>query len=251
MKTLLRAVLVVDALLLLGFGVLFLLTPWTSLYNALQLVPTDPSMVGQAFGVVLLGMAWLALRASVHGAMTTPVARTVGHVNWVVGVLMLVWLLALHKPALTGFGQLVSVLAGAVLLIVGFGGVRLAGAVRRRERALAAEALVAERNAKAEVKADRRAARDVAAADAANARSAAPLTAAGYVPVEPVMSSPRSSVPPNVAQNVPPNVPTTPPMRTAPVMPGVPLTPEEEAAREAARREARDAVANPRPPFHG
>lgn len=244
MKTLLRAVLVVDALLLLGFGVLFLLTPWTSLYNALQLVPTDPSMVGQAFGVVLLGMAWLALRASVHGAMTTPVARTVGHVNWVVGVLMLVWLLALRKPALTGFGQLVSVLAGAVLLIIGFGGVRLAGAVRRRERVLAAEALVAERNAKAEVKADRRAAaRDTAAVDATNApRSAAPLTAASYVPVEPVMS-PRS--------NVPPDIPTTPPMRTAPLMPGVPLTPEEEAAREAARREARDSVANPRPPFHG
>lgn len=37
MKPLLRAVLVVDALLLLAFGVLFLLTPWRALFDALRL----------------------------------------------------------------------------------------------------------------------------------------------------------------------------------------------------------------------
>jgi hypothetical protein len=247
MKPLLRAVLVVDALLLLGFGLLFVLTPWTSLYSALQLVPTDPSMVGQAFGVMLLGMAWLALRASMHGAMTTPVARTVGHVNWVIGVLMLVWLLALRKPALTGFGQLVSVLAGVVLLVIGFGGVRLAGAVRRRERLLAAEAQAAERTARVDAKADKRAARGVAAAEAAGAAPAspraAPLTAAGYVPVEPVMRPVRTGEVPVTS--------TTSAATAAGAMPVAPLTPEDEAERGAARREARDAVANPRPPFHG
>lgn len=57
MKPLLRIVLIVDALTLLGFGVLFLLTPWNSLYNALQLVQPQPALIGQAFGVVLLGFA--------------------------------------------------------------------------------------------------------------------------------------------------------------------------------------------------
>ena len=43
MKPLLRAVLIIDALFLLAFGVLFLLTPWTALYSALQLVQTQPA----------------------------------------------------------------------------------------------------------------------------------------------------------------------------------------------------------------
>ena len=54
MKPLLRAVLVIDALLLLAFGLLFLLTPWTSLYNALQLTQVQPALVGQGFGFALL-----------------------------------------------------------------------------------------------------------------------------------------------------------------------------------------------------
>ena len=117
MKPLLRAVLVVDALLLLGFGLLFLLTPWTSLYDALLLVQTQPALVGQAFGVALVGLAWLALHASFDGALTSSVARAVGHVNWLTGVLMLVWLLGLHTPSLNGFGQIVAVLTGVVLLL--------------------------------------------------------------------------------------------------------------------------------------
>jgi hypothetical protein len=134
MKPLLRAVLIIDALLLLAFGLLFLLTPWKSLYDALQLVQTDPVLVGQGFGIALVGLAWLALHASIDGAMTATTAKVVGHVNWLTGVLMLVWLVGLHTPQLTGFGQLVAVLTGVVLLVIGLGGVKLSCAVKRRER---------------------------------------------------------------------------------------------------------------------
>lgn len=146
MKPLLRAVLLLDALLLAGFGLLFVLTPWKGLYDMLQLVSVEPAMVGQAFGIALLGLAWLSLHAAVNGGLTSGVARAVGHVNWLTGVVMLVWLIGLRTPALSGFGQLVSVVAGAVLLVIGLGGVRLAGAVRRREKVQAAEARAPQRS---------------------------------------------------------------------------------------------------------
>ncbi|KAF1051151.1 MAG: hypothetical protein GAK41_01386 [Burkholderia gladioli] len=88
MKPLLRVVLVIDALLLAG-GVLFVLTPWKGLYDALQLVQVDPPMAGQAFGIALLGLAWLAFPASVNGDLTSGVARAVGHVDWLIGVALL------------------------------------------------------------------------------------------------------------------------------------------------------------------
>ncbi|MEX3526826.1 MAG: hypothetical protein VB143_05450 [Burkholderia sp.] len=140
MKPLLRVVLVIDALLLLAGGLLFVLTPWKGLYDALQLVPVDPAMVGQAFGIALLGLAWLSFHASVNGGMTSGVARAVGHVNWLIGVLMVVWLIGLHRPELTAFGQLVSVVTAVVLFVIGLGGVRLSSAVRRRERVQSVEA---------------------------------------------------------------------------------------------------------------
>ncbi|TCG00419.1 hypothetical protein BZM26_12735 [Paraburkholderia strydomiana] len=280
MKPLLRAVLIVDALLLLAFGLLFLLTPWTSLYNALLLVQTQPALVGQAFGIALIGLAWLALHASIDGGLTSSVARAVGHVNWLTGVLMLVWLLGLHTPALTGFGQIVAVLTGVVLLVLGLGGVRLSGAVRRREKLRVAEATAAER-------AERQAAKD-AAKNAANraaneaaintATSTATSTArhgrrrepvvpatAGFPVyraeplVEPAM--PAATVVPATAV---PAAPDTRPLgsaSTAPLHPAVDepgLSASERAARvqaAAARDEARNAAADapnaPRPPFHG
>ncbi|CAN0621707.1 conserved membrane protein of unknown function [Burkholderia multivorans] len=134
MKPLLRAVLAVDALLLLALGVLFLLTPWRALFGALQLVSVEPAMVGQAFGVALAGLAWLAAHAAINGDLTAGIARAVGHVNWLTGVVMLVWLIGLRSPALAPFGQLVSVAAGVVLLVAGLGSVRLAAAVRWREK---------------------------------------------------------------------------------------------------------------------
>ncbi|MFM0269925.1 hypothetical protein PQQ59_05010 [Paraburkholderia aspalathi] len=241
MKPLLRAVLILDALLLLAFGLLFLLTPWTSLYNALLLVQTQPALVGQGFGVALIGLAWLALHASIDGSLTSTVAKVVGHVNWLTGVLMLVWLLGLHTPALTGFGQIIAVLTGVVLLVVGLGGVRLSGAVRRRERVRLVEAAVAER-------AEKQAAKD-AAKDAANRRDAGRVTAEPVYRAEPVVE---------------PVVPVTrpvSPVSAAPVYPAVDepgLTASERAARAdaaAARDDARNAAADapgaPRPPFHG
>ncbi|MFM0099429.1 hypothetical protein PQQ87_27800 [Paraburkholderia nemoris] len=241
MKPLLRAVLILDALLLLAFGLLFLLTPWTSLYNALLLVQTQPALVGQGFGVALIGLAWLALHASIDGSLTSTVAKVVGHVNWLTGVLMLVWLLGLHTPALTGFGQIIAVLTGVVLLVVGLGGVRLSGAVRRRERVRLVEAAAAER-------AEKQAAKD-AAKDAANRRDS------GRVAAEPVYRAE-----PVVEPVVPVTRPVSP-VSAAPVYPAVDepgLTASERAARAdaaAARDDARNAAADapgaPRPPFHG
>jgi len=143
MKPLLRVVLIVDALFLLAFGVLFLLTPWTSLYDALQLVRPQPTLVGQAFGFVLIGLAWLAAHAAFEGALTAPIGKIVGHVNWIVGVLMLVWLIGLHTPPMSGFGELVAGALGAWMIVLGLGGVRLSRTVRRRDRALALETAAA------------------------------------------------------------------------------------------------------------
>ncbi|MFM0500315.1 hypothetical protein [Paraburkholderia caffeinilytica] len=237
MKPLLRAVLILDALLLLAFGVLFLLTPWISLYNALLLVQTQPALVGQGFGVALIGLAWLALHASIDGSLTSTVAKVVGHVNWLTGVLMLVWLLGLYTPALTGFGQIVAVLTGVVLLVIGLGGVRLSGAVRRREKVRLVEAAAAER-------AEKQAAKD-AAKDAANKRDAGRVTAGFPVyRAEPVV-------------DVTPVTRPVSPVSVAPIdEPG--LTASERAARaeaatarDDARNAAADAPGAPRPPFHG
>lgn len=141
MKPLLRAVLIIDAVLLLAFGVLFVLTPWQSLFNALQLQNIQPAMLGQAFGIALLGLAWLAFHAAFNGDLTAPVARSVGHVYWLTGVLTIVWSLgAGNGPALAAAGRVLSVVAGVVLIVLGLGGVRIASAVRRREKAQALEA---------------------------------------------------------------------------------------------------------------
>ncbi|WP_321862038.1 hypothetical protein [Burkholderia cenocepacia] len=142
MKPLLRAVLIVDAVLLLAFGVLFVLTPWQALFNALQLANIQPAMLGQAFGIALLGLAWLAFHAAFNGELTAPVARAVGHVYWLTGVLTVVWSIGTGSgPALAAAGRVLSAVAGVALILLGLGGVRLASAVRRRERADRAQAL--------------------------------------------------------------------------------------------------------------
>lgn len=262
MKPLLRAVLIIDALLLLAFGLLFLLTPWKSLYDALGLVQTEPVLVGQGFGIALIGLAWLALHASIDGALTTAVARVIGHVNWLTAVLMLVWLIGLHTPALTGFGQLVAVLTAVVLLVVGLGGVRLASAVRRRERALAAEAAAAER---AERAASRQAAKDAKRDSRAQEAVRVEPATAGYASaaepvVEPVLSPRQTTVVDPATGRTVDTVTgrTVDPVSGRPVEPAVgvpapapassPLAGHEaDSAREEARRDA----AGTRPPFHG
>jgi hypothetical protein len=179
------------------------------------------------------------LHASIDGSLTSTVAKVVGHVNWLTGVLMLVWLLGLHTPALTGFGQIIAVLTGVVLLVVGLGGVRLSGAVRRREKLRLVEATATER-------AEKQAAKD-AAKDAANRRDTGRVTAG--VPayrtepvVEPVMPVTRSVSPVSAA-----------PLHSAVDEPGLTASERAEAAaaRDDARNSAADAPGAPRPPFHG
>jgi len=244
MKPLLRVVLILDALLLLAFGLLFVLTPWTSLYNALQLVQTQPALIGQAFGVALIGLAWLAVHASFDGAMTSAVAKVVGHVHWLTGVLMLVWLLGLRSPSLTGFGQIVSVLAGVALVLIGLGGVRLAGAVRRREKGIVAKSS----SGKADKRADKRA---EAGSEAARRRdlgdSAREPGVAGGFPayraepaIEPVMPAAR---------------PVNPAAATASATPATASASGAASAANsgaAAPGDARsDASGTSQPPFHG
>ncbi|MBU9125482.1 hypothetical protein KTD08_09785 [Burkholderia multivorans] len=184
MKPLLRAVLVVDAVLLLAFGLLFVLTPWHALFNALQLANVEPAMLGQAFGIALLGLAWLAFHAAVNGDLTAPVARAVGHVNWLTGVLTVVWSIGTGSgPALAAAGRVLSAIAGVVLIVLGLGGVRLASAVRRRERAQALDARAPQRTSE-------------------------PVVERAPQRVEPVVVRPSVPVPPSSA--VPPVAPSRP-----------------------------------------
>jgi len=233
MKPLLRVLLFVDALTLLGFGVLFVLTPWTLLYNALQLVQTQPALVGQAFGVVLIGFAWLTLHAAFNGALTVPVGRTAGHVNWIAGVLMLVWLIGLRTPRLTGLGQLSGGAVGVWLIVLGLAGARLASAVRKREKAQAAGGPVQQR----------------AARKVAKERRDEPVEYAkpGFLRPMPwggARGAQRPAAPAEPVVEVPPLTPAAMP----PVAPAAPPVAQSEEARRAARDEAADA---PRPPLRG
>jgi hypothetical protein len=254
MKPLLRVVLILDALVLLAFGLLFVLTPWTSLYNALQLVPTEPVLVGQAFGVALIGLAWLAVHASFDGAMTSAVAKVVAHVHWLIGVLMLVWLLGLHTPSLTGFGQLVAVLAGVVLVVIGLGGVRLSGAVRRREKG----GVVKSSSSKADSRAEKRAAKEAekqADKDTARQRelerdnAREPRVTAGF-PVYHAEPVPEPVVPVTRPVNPAAGAPGAASVANAPLHPaaGEPSLGESERA---ARDTSNEVPGAPRPPFHG
>lgn len=145
MKPLLRAVLVINGLIFLGFGVLFLLTPWVALFDSMNLAHVQPAAIGQLLGIALIGLAWLEFHAAFDGAFTATAAKVTGHVEWLSGLVMMVWVLWLRRADVSGFGQLVAVLVGVGLLVLGLGSVRLASAVRRRERAVAAGALSAER----------------------------------------------------------------------------------------------------------
>ncbi len=272
MKPLLRAVLIIDALLLLAFGLLFLLTPWKSLYDALQLVQTDPALVGQGAGIALIGLAWLALHASIDGAMTATTAKVVGHVNWLTGVLMLVWLVGLHTPQLTGFGQLVAVLTGVVLLIVGLGGVKLSSAVKRRER-LAGTAAAERTDRVAAREAENEARKAERERNAARPGVVYPATTGPHV--EPTLAATpavgaATPVSPATGHPVEPGLTAQPPRATMPEAAAAAREDalaherraeahQDAAAREraAAQRNEADARAaeaksgTPRPPFHG
>jgi hypothetical protein len=255
MKPLLRVVLILDALVLLAFGLLFVLTPWTSLYNALQLVPTEPVLVGQAFGVALIGLAWLAVHASFDGALTSKVAKVVGHVHWLIGVLMLVWLLGLHTPSLPGYGQMVTVLAGVVLVVIGLGGVRLSGAVRRREKGGVGKSSSSKAESRAEKRAAKAAEKDAARQrelERENARE--PRVTAGFPvyhaepvpePVVPVTRPVNPAAASSGTASAAASVASSTPLHPAASEPGL------SESERAARGTSNEVPGAPRPPFHG
>ena len=236
MKPLLRVVLIVDAVLLAAFGVLFLLTPWASLYDALQLVRTQPTLIGQAFGFVLIGLGWLAAHAAFEGALTAPVGKIVGHVNWIVGVLMLVWLIGLHTPAMTGFGELVAGAIGVCMILLGLGGVRVARTVRRRDKALARQAAAAGGPPRREPP-----------SFAKPAYVTEPRVEAPARPLEDVQAT-RAAVAPVQAQPAGGAA-----VASAPVAPSAPVArPAAAVPADAARNAARDeAAGSTQPPLHG
>ncbi|WP_116137332.1 hypothetical protein [Trinickia diaoshuihuensis] len=140
MKPLLRAVLIVDTGLYLSSGAALLLSPLPGVQRALQLAAIEPAMVGQMLGLALLGLAWLSLRGALDGAMTVGVAKIVGHVTWLAGALVLAWAIGPHALWLPALGIVPNLLVGGLLVVVGLGGARFAGAVRRREIGKAAQA---------------------------------------------------------------------------------------------------------------
>ena len=232
MKPLLRAVLVLDAGLYLSSGAVLLLTPLAGVQRALQLTAIEPAMVGQMLGLALLGLAWLSLRGAVDGAMTTGVAKIVGHVTWLAGALVLVWaLVPPHTLWFPALGIVPNLLVGGLLVVIGLGGARFAQAVRRREIAKAAQA--------------------------AGAKSRVPA-AAPSVPVEPVLRPAPERGAPGAVSAAPS---ATPPSASAATAERDAALRSEATARDAAAsagaasgsddvRSSRSTSA-PRPPFHG
>lgn len=133
MKAFLRTVLFFDALFDLALGLLLLVSPFATLYAALQLPPPAPAMYGQLLGIALLGFAWLLAFAAFRGALTVPVARMAGPVNLASALLIAAWLIVFDLPV-QGAGRIwLAVLA----LMLGFFALLLIPLARRlriRER---------------------------------------------------------------------------------------------------------------------
>lgn len=133
MKILLRAVLFLDALLQLLLGILLVMSPFTTLYAALQLPQPQPALYGQLLGVAMIGLAWLLTQATINGQLTVAVARTVGQVNLVSAVMIVVWVLFLDLPV-QGAGKIWLLTLAAVLAFFAAVQIPAAKRVRRRER---------------------------------------------------------------------------------------------------------------------
>jgi hypothetical protein len=222
MKPLLRTVLIVYTLLYLIVGLVYLLTPWASLHRALQLSVIEPAIAGQLLGVALLGLAALSFHGVFNGAMTAGVARVIGHVTWLAGLVILVWLVAFSLSLSPGYGALFNALGAAVLLVIGLGGVRLARVVRRNDKTATGTD-------------GQYAARSVVPSHAEAARA----TDAGTAPElgETLAQSPAALAP----------EPKVPYRIDHPAAAASALSPSDKAARDAAA----DLPGGSRPPFHG
>ncbi|GLC90621.1 hypothetical protein Tamer19_00290 [Cupriavidus sp. TA19] len=138
MKVLLRAVLFLDALVDLLLGVLLLLSPFTTLYAALQLPQPQPALFGQLLGVALVGLSVLLWQAAFNGQLTVPVARTAGYVNLASAMLIIAWMVFLELP-LEGAGKIWLPTMAVVLLFFAAVQIPAAKRVRVRERQLKME----------------------------------------------------------------------------------------------------------------
>lgn len=145
MKTLLRALLFINALIALIAGLVLVATPWLSSYPALAGFASQPGLSGQLLGVMLLSMCATLIAAAVSGALTVAIARVSGHTIWIFNVVLLIWMIAFDTPPLLGKATWIAPLASVIVLILGLAQVRAAGAVRARERRLAAGAQSAAR----------------------------------------------------------------------------------------------------------
>jgi len=133
MKVLLRAVLFFDALLDLLLGILLLMSPFTTLYAALQLPQPQPALFGQLLGVATIGLSWLLFQATINGQLTVAVARTTGYVNLVSALLVAAWTLFLDMPV-QGAGKIWLLTLAAVLVFFAIVQIPAAKKVRLRER---------------------------------------------------------------------------------------------------------------------
>ncbi|MBP0618750.1 hypothetical protein [Cupriavidus consociatus] len=147
MKVLLRAVLFFDALVDLLLGVLLLMSPFTTLYAALQLPQPQPALFGQLLGVALVGLSVLLWQAAFNGQLTVPVARTAGYVNLASAMLIIAWMVFLELP-LEGAGKIWLPTMAVVLLFFAAVQIPAAKRVRVRERQLKMERALKEQETK-------------------------------------------------------------------------------------------------------
>ena len=164
MKPILRALLVIDGIITLILGLALVASPWANTIVALQAVAPQPPALGQLFGISLLGFAWLQLHAAYDGQLTLAVARVSGHVGWISGIVLLVWLIALHSATVDSNRAIVfsGPVIAIVLLVLGLGLVRIASAVSRRNRQIVAGVVSADK-AEREARGVREREREIAA----------------------------------------------------------------------------------------
>ena len=133
MKPLLRAVLIIDAVLLLAFGVLFVLTPGVALQRAAACErPAGDARPGVRHRVARrVARVSCSVQRGSHGA-----GRAFGRPCVLADRRADDRLVDRYRQrsALAAAGRVLSAVAGVALIVLGLGGVRLASAVRRRER---------------------------------------------------------------------------------------------------------------------
>lgn len=76
------------------------------------------------FGIVLFGFVWFVFYVVFNGDFMVFVVCLVGYVYWLIGVLMVVWLIGIGSGfVFVVVGWVLLVVVGVVLIVLGFGGV--------------------------------------------------------------------------------------------------------------------------------